>query len=137
MTTASDDFYCDSVFSGNVPVVVVEETANVLAFHHTRPFWRVHIVVVPKAHVPSLLEFLSGAVLELACGAGPERRKSAPTAAMAVTAAVSKNKLAYELASTYTWVRRYSPKSCSGWRCAAWLLVPSSRSARPWVSCAC
>jgi histidine triad (HIT) family protein len=28
----------------------------VLAFHHTRPFWPVHIVVIPKRHVPSLIE---------------------------------------------------------------------------------
>ena len=27
-----------------------------LAFRHTRPFWPVHIVVVPKAHVPSLID---------------------------------------------------------------------------------
>jgi histidine triad (HIT) family protein len=32
----------------------VQETADVLAFHHTRPYWPVHIAVVPKAHVPSL-----------------------------------------------------------------------------------
>ncbi len=30
------------------------ETDDVLAVHHTRPFWPVHIVVIPKAHVPSL-----------------------------------------------------------------------------------
>jgi histidine triad (HIT) family protein len=26
-----------------------------MAFHHTRPFWPVHVVVVPKRHVPSLI----------------------------------------------------------------------------------
>jgi histidine triad (HIT) family protein len=25
-------------------------------FHHTRPFWPVHIVVVPRKHVPSLID---------------------------------------------------------------------------------
>jgi histidine triad (HIT) family protein len=25
----------------------------VLAFHHTRPFWRNHIVIVPKRHIAS------------------------------------------------------------------------------------
>jgi histidine triad (HIT) family protein len=50
----SNDFYCDEALSGRTPVVVVAETEHVLAFHHTRPFWPVHIVVVPKAHVPSL-----------------------------------------------------------------------------------
>ena len=27
-----------------------------LAFEHTRPFWPVHVVVIPKAHVPSLID---------------------------------------------------------------------------------
>ncbi len=50
------DFYCDEVLSGSTEVMVVEETPNVLAFHHTRPFWPVHIVVIPKQHVPSLID---------------------------------------------------------------------------------
>ena len=52
----SDDFYCDEAISGRTPIDVVLETDDVLAFHHTRPFWPVHIVVVPKQHVPSLTE---------------------------------------------------------------------------------
>lgn len=48
------DFYCDEVLNGKTPVTVVAETAQVLAYHHTRPFWPVHIVVIPKQHVPSL-----------------------------------------------------------------------------------
>lgn len=51
----SEDFYCDEVFSGKTPVDKVLETQNVLAYHHTRPFWETHIVVVPKEHVSSLL----------------------------------------------------------------------------------
>lgn len=51
----SSDFYCDEVFSGKTPVEKVFETKNVLAYYHTRPFWRIHIVVVPKQHVESLL----------------------------------------------------------------------------------
>lgn len=31
------------------------ETGNVLAFHHTRPFYPVHVVVIPKRHIESLL----------------------------------------------------------------------------------
>lgn len=50
----SDDFYCDEALSGRTPVEVVVETDDVLAFHHTKPSWPVHIVVIPKAHVPSL-----------------------------------------------------------------------------------
>lgn len=50
------DFYCDEALSGRTPVNVVLETEDVLAFHHTRPFWPVHIVVIPKRHVPSLTD---------------------------------------------------------------------------------
>jgi histidine triad (HIT) family protein len=52
----SEDFYCDEALSGRTPVQVVLETDEVLAFHHTRPFWPVHIVVIPKTHVPSLID---------------------------------------------------------------------------------
>ena len=34
----------------------MHDSAAVLAYHHTRPFWEVHIVVVPKRHVPSLTD---------------------------------------------------------------------------------
>jgi histidine triad (HIT) family protein len=50
-----EDFYCDEVISGKIPVEKVFETENVLAYHHTRPFWETHIVVIPKTHVDSLL----------------------------------------------------------------------------------
>ncbi len=52
----TDDFYCDEVLSGKTAVQVVLETDTVLAYHHTRPFWPVHIVVIPKLHVPSLTD---------------------------------------------------------------------------------
>ena len=51
----TEDFYCDEVLSGKTPVEKVFETDNVLAYRHTRPFWKTHIVVVPKRHVSSLL----------------------------------------------------------------------------------
>ena len=51
----SEDFYCDEVLSGRTAVRVVRETDNVLAYHHTRPFWPVHIVVIPKRHIASLV----------------------------------------------------------------------------------
>ena len=50
-----EDFYCEEALSGRTPINKVHETDNVLAFHHTRPFWPVHIVVIPKRHVSSLL----------------------------------------------------------------------------------
>ncbi len=51
----TNDFYCDEVLSGRTPVDVVAQTDGVLAFHHTRPAYPVHIVVIPKQHVDSLL----------------------------------------------------------------------------------
>jgi len=51
----SEDFYCDEVLSGRTAVEKVLETANVLAFHHTRPFWPTHIVIIPKRHIDSLI----------------------------------------------------------------------------------
>jgi histidine triad (HIT) family protein len=51
----TEDFYCDEVLSGRTPVDKVFESDTVLAYHHTRPFWPVHIVVIPKVHVGSLL----------------------------------------------------------------------------------
>lgn len=51
-----DDFYCEQVLSGRIEVDRVRETASVLAFRHTRPSYAAHVVVIPKRHVPSLLE---------------------------------------------------------------------------------
>ena len=48
------DFYCDEALSGRTPIDRVAETEHVLAFRHTRPHWRTHIVVVPKRHIASL-----------------------------------------------------------------------------------
>lgn len=61
----TDDFYCDEVFSGKTPVEKVLETDNVLAYHHTKPFWETHIVVVPKAHIDSLLTVDDHLLIEL------------------------------------------------------------------------
>lgn len=61
----STDFYCDEALSGRTPIEVVEETDAVLAFRHTRPFWPEHIVVIPKQHVPSLLEVEAPLLAEL------------------------------------------------------------------------
>lgn len=52
----TEDFYCDEVLSKRTPVRVVLETERVLAYHHTRPYWPVHVVVIPKRHVPSLVD---------------------------------------------------------------------------------
>lgn len=49
------DFYCDEVLSGRTPVQKVTETDLILAFYHTRPFYPLHIVVIPKRHIESLI----------------------------------------------------------------------------------
>jgi histidine triad (HIT) family protein len=65
MQPMSEDFYCDEVLSSNTQVKRVLETGTVLAYHHTRPFWETHIVVIPKTHVDSLLTVNDELLLEL------------------------------------------------------------------------
>ncbi|MEM7220696.1 MAG: HIT domain-containing protein [Pseudomonadota bacterium] len=50
------NFYIDEAIPRKTPIDVVMETDEVLAFHHTRPYWPIHIVVVPKEPVPSLTD---------------------------------------------------------------------------------
>lgn len=49
-----DDFYCDLAVPRADELDVVLQNEQVLAFHHTRPYWPTHIVVVPKRHISSL-----------------------------------------------------------------------------------
>lgn len=49
-----DDFYCDIAIPNSSQLEVVFEDDRVLAYHHTRPLWLTHIVVVPKRHLASL-----------------------------------------------------------------------------------
>ena len=48
-----NDFYCDVALKGLVPLKKGYESNQVLAYWHTRPYWPVHIVVVPKKHISS------------------------------------------------------------------------------------
>jgi len=50
------DWYCEDVLSGAVAVDIVWQDENVLAFHHLSPTWPVHVVVVPRAHIDSVLD---------------------------------------------------------------------------------
>ena len=59
----SEDYYCDFVLNGKIPVQVVAETDRVLAFHHVFRTWDTHIVVIPKSHIRSLTEVDDVAVL--------------------------------------------------------------------------
>jgi len=55
-----DDFYCDVALADIGALDVVDETEQVLAYHHTRPYRPVHVVVVPKRHVRSLTTLTVG-----------------------------------------------------------------------------
>jgi histidine triad (HIT) family protein len=49
------NLYRDEVLSGRTSVKKVLETERVLAYHHTRPMYPVHIVVISKANIDSLV----------------------------------------------------------------------------------
>lgn len=49
------DWYCEDVLSGRLPVRKVFEDERVVAFHHPYPEAEIHVVVIPKTHVASLL----------------------------------------------------------------------------------
>ena len=59
------DWYCEDVLSGEIEVRKVWEDDRVLAFHHPQPTSEIHVVVIPKRHVPSILDplALDGALL--------------------------------------------------------------------------
>ena len=59
------DWYCEDVLTGKLPVDRLWEDDLVLAFRHPRPQAEIHVVVIPKQHVPSLLDplALDGALL--------------------------------------------------------------------------
>lgn len=53
---ARRDWYCEDVLSGKITVDVVWEDDRVMAFHHPKPTADIHLVVIPKKHIPSLLD---------------------------------------------------------------------------------
>lgn len=53
MNYDGNDFYCDVALKDGAEIKKEYESDNVLAFHHTKPYWPVHIVVIPKKHIPS------------------------------------------------------------------------------------
>ena len=55
MEYSGEDFYCDVAIPKKVPLNIEYESEQVLAYHHTKPYCPIHIVVVPKAHIDSIL----------------------------------------------------------------------------------
>lgn len=54
---SGNDFYCDVALKSETELKKEYENEHVLAFRHTRPRWPVHILVVPKKHIPSFTNF--------------------------------------------------------------------------------
>ena len=63
MKEKEPDFYCEQVISGKTKVEMVYESDNVLAFHHVRPRYQSHIVVIPRKHVRDLAQLEDEVVL--------------------------------------------------------------------------
>jgi histidine triad (HIT) family protein len=62
---ARRDWYCEDVLSGKIDVDKIWEDDRVLAFYHPNPQSEIHVVVVPKSHITSILdaEAADGALL--------------------------------------------------------------------------
>lgn len=50
------DWFCEDILSGKTAVRKIHEDERVLAFHHPYPESQIHAVVIPKAHIGSLLD---------------------------------------------------------------------------------
>ena len=55
MTSDADCIFC-KIVRGEIPAKKVHEDAHILAFHDARPQAPVHILVIPKQHVPTLYD---------------------------------------------------------------------------------
>ena len=53
---ARRDWYCEDILSGKIEVRTIWENDEVLAFHHPVPTTDIHVVVIPKSHVSSILD---------------------------------------------------------------------------------
>jgi histidine triad (HIT) family protein len=72
----NDCLFC-RIVAGDIPATVVHETATTLAFRDIDPKAAVHVLVIPKAHVPDVV----------ALGADAEASAAVLAAAGAVAAA--------------------------------------------------
>lgn len=50
----SFDFYCGEALPGKTKVKKLYESDKVLAFYHTKPAYKTHIVIIPKEHLHDL-----------------------------------------------------------------------------------
>jgi len=52
-----DDIYCREIIPGKLKVDIIFETNKVMAFHHTKPYFENHVVIIPKTHIESLSQY--------------------------------------------------------------------------------
>ncbi len=45
------DFYCEVALKRGTKIDIVFENEFVLAFHHTKPAYEKHVVIIPKHHI--------------------------------------------------------------------------------------
>ncbi len=63
MDYSGNDFYCDIALKGGASLKKEYESEHVLAYHHTKPHWPVHIVIVPRKHILALAELSKDSAL--------------------------------------------------------------------------
>ncbi len=59
------DFYCEVALKPDADIKKVFENERILAFHHTKPYWETHIVVIPKEHIWDLRHLPPALLAEL------------------------------------------------------------------------
>ncbi|MEM6804219.1 MAG: HIT domain-containing protein [Bacteroidota bacterium] len=57
------NIYRQEIIPGKLKVDIVFETELVMAFHHTKPYWERHIVIIPKENIDSLSSYPNRAEL--------------------------------------------------------------------------
>lgn len=57
------DIYCQQIIPGKLKVDILFETDHVMAFHHTKPYWEQHVVIIPKTHIESLSNYSNNPIL--------------------------------------------------------------------------
>jgi len=57
---AGQDFYCDVAIPHAQELHVLHDDSEALAYRHTKPFWRTHLVIVPRRHIASFTTVSAG-----------------------------------------------------------------------------
>ncbi|MEO1212344.1 MAG: HIT domain-containing protein [Bacteroidota bacterium] len=58
-----ENIYREQIIPGKLKVDIIFETDLVMAFHHTKPYWERHVVIIPKANIDSLSSYPNEAEL--------------------------------------------------------------------------